>query len=85
MDQAPDNTEARELAGNLLVAVVDGARQALGQRLIAAYALGSLAHGGFSAHVSDIDVGLEIKFDGDERLSLPRGGGDLFDALDRGH
>jgi predicted nucleotidyltransferase len=53
-----DNTDARELAENLLVAVVEGARQALGQRLTAAYVLGSLAHGGFSAHVSDIDVGL---------------------------
>jgi predicted nucleotidyltransferase len=58
MAQAPDNTDARELAENLLVAVVEGARQALGQRLTAAYILGSLAHGGFSAHVSDIDVGL---------------------------
>jgi len=60
MAQAPDNIEARELAENLLVAVVDGARQAFGQRLIAVYALGSLAHGGFSAHVSDIDVGLVL-------------------------
>jgi hypothetical protein len=31
---------------------------ALGDRLVAAYALGSLAHGGFSALVSDIDLGL---------------------------
>jgi hypothetical protein len=60
MAQAHDNTEARELAENLLVAVVDGARHALGQHLTAAYALGSLAHGGFSAHVSDIDVGLVL-------------------------
>jgi len=59
-EQVPDNTDARELAENLLVAVVDGARHALGQRLTAAYALGSLAHGGFSAHVSDIDVGLVL-------------------------
>ena len=33
-------------------------RAALGPRLIAAYALGSLAHGGFSPLVSDVDVGL---------------------------
>lgn len=33
-------------------------REALGQRLVAAYALGSLAHGGFSPLVSDIDFGL---------------------------
>jgi hypothetical protein len=31
---------------------------ALGPRLIAAYALGSLAHGGFSPLVSDVDLGL---------------------------
>jgi hypothetical protein len=31
---------------------------ALGDRLLAAYALGSLAHGGFSEAVSDIDLGL---------------------------
>src|SRR5580693_4588265 len=31
---------------------------ALGSRLIAAYALGSLAHGGFSPLVSDVDLGL---------------------------
>jgi hypothetical protein len=33
---------------------------ALGQRLIAAYALGSLAHGGFSPLVSDVDLGLVL-------------------------
>lgn len=33
-------------------------RQSMGSRLLAAYALGSLAHGGFSPLVSDIDVGL---------------------------
>jgi hypothetical protein len=52
------------------VAVVDGEavlaeaaeayRARLGQRLIAAYALGSLAHGGFSPLVSDIDLGLIV-------------------------
>jgi hypothetical protein len=35
-------------------------RTALGDRLVAAYALGSLAHGGFSALVSDIDLGLIV-------------------------
>jgi hypothetical protein len=34
------------------------ARDAFGPRLEAAYALGSLAHGGFSSHVSDVDLGL---------------------------
>jgi hypothetical protein len=33
---------------------------ALGPRLIAAYALGSLAHGGFSPLVSDVDLGLVL-------------------------
>ena len=37
---------------------VDAYRAALGDRLVAAYALGSLAHGGFSALVSDVDLGL---------------------------
>jgi hypothetical protein len=31
-----------------------------GPRLIAAYALGSLAHGGFSVYVSDVDLGLVL-------------------------
>jgi hypothetical protein len=34
------------------------ARSDWGERLVAAYALGSLAHGGFSALVSDVDLGL---------------------------
>jgi len=33
---------------------------ALGPRLLAAYALGSLAHGGFSPLVSDVDLGLVL-------------------------
>jgi hypothetical protein len=32
-----------------------------GERLVAVYALGSLAHGGFSMHVSDIDCGLVLR------------------------
>jgi predicted nucleotidyltransferase len=44
----------------LLAAVVELARQRWRERLIAAYALGSLAHGGFSPVVSDIDVGLVL-------------------------
>jgi hypothetical protein len=34
---------------------------ALGSRLIACYALGSLAHGGFSPLVSDVDLGLILR------------------------
>ena len=36
-------------------------RGALGDRLLAAYALGSLAHGGFSELVSDVDLGLIVE------------------------
>jgi predicted nucleotidyltransferase len=42
----------------VLADAVDAYRVALGGRLVAAYALGSLAHGGFSALVSDVDLGL---------------------------
>jgi predicted nucleotidyltransferase len=44
----------------VLAEAVDVYRIALGERLLAAYALGSLAHGGFSELVSDIDVGLIV-------------------------
>jgi hypothetical protein len=44
----------------ILADVVDAYRVALGELLIAAYALGSLAHGGFSPLVSDIDLGLIV-------------------------
>jgi len=37
---------------------VSAYRAALGSRLIAGYVLGSLAHGGFSPLVSDVDLGL---------------------------
>jgi hypothetical protein len=42
----------------VLLEAVDAYRAALGDRLLAAYAVGSLAHGGFSELVSDIDLGL---------------------------
>ena len=42
----------------VLVRAVAAYRVALGSRLIAGYALGSLAHGGFSPLVSDVDLGL---------------------------
>ena len=44
----------------ILAEAVAGYREALGERLLAAYALGSLAHGGFSPLVSDVDLGLVI-------------------------
>ena len=42
----------------VLLEAVDAYREQLGDRLLAAYALGSLAHGGFSELVSDVDLGL---------------------------
>ena len=47
--------------GNAVLAdAVAAYREALGERLVAAYALGSLAHGGFSELVSDVDLGLIV-------------------------
>src|SRR5713101_1433043 len=46
--------------GRVLAEAVEAYRVALGDRLLAAYALGSLAHGGFSELVSDIDLGLIV-------------------------
>lgn len=51
----------------MLTHAVELARTVWGQRLVAAYALGSLAHGGFSVHVSDVDFGLVLGDPLDER------------------
>jgi hypothetical protein len=45
----------------VLATAVAAFREALGSRLVAGYALGSLAHGGFSALVSDVDLGLILQ------------------------
>jgi len=45
----------------VLARAVAAYRAALGSRLIAGYALGSLAHGGFSPLVSDVDLGLILQ------------------------
>jgi len=55
-----DNKAAQQLAQDVLDAVVFRARDIWRDRLTAVYALGSLAHGGFSAHVSDVDVGVVL-------------------------
>jgi len=44
----------------ILAEAVEAYQADLGGRLVAAYALGSLAHGGFSPLVSDIDLGLVL-------------------------
>lgn len=45
---------------SVLTDAVASYRVAFGERLLAAYALGSLAHGGFSELVSDVDLGLIV-------------------------
>ncbi len=45
----------------VLAHAVAAYREALGSRLVAGYALGSLAHGGFSPLVSDVDLGLILR------------------------
>lgn len=45
----------------MLAQAVSAYRQVLGPRLLAAYALCSLAHGGFSPLVSDIDLGVVLR------------------------
>jgi len=52
------NRDQVESGRAVLAEAVAMYRTALGDRLVAAYALGSLAHGGFSALVSDVDLGL---------------------------
>ncbi len=45
----------------VLAEAVSAYRAAFGSRVAAAYALGSLAHGGFSPLVSDVDLGLILR------------------------
>jgi hypothetical protein len=47
-------------ADAVLALALAEAERSWGTRLVAAYALGSLAHGGFSIHVSDVDLGLVL-------------------------
>jgi hypothetical protein len=63
-DPDPHGSPARQAGADqgeaVLVRAVAAYRAALGSRLIAGYALGSLAHGGFSPLVSDVDLGLVL-------------------------
>jgi hypothetical protein len=63
----------------VLAEAVSAYRHALGGRLVAAYALGSLAHGGFSPLVSDVDLGLVLA--DPLRPSDPRTIGRVAEAL----
>jgi hypothetical protein len=52
-------SESPEAIGEyVLTTAVARAKDSWGDRLVAAYALGSLAHGGFSINASDVDLGL---------------------------
>ena len=53
-----NNSDAVEQARGFARAIADYWQERLGDRLLGFYFLGSLAHGGFSARYSDIDVGL---------------------------
>ena len=57
---APTGGAPGATGDDVLADAVRVARQGLGGRLLAAYALGSLAHGGFSALVSDVDLALVL-------------------------
>jgi predicted nucleotidyltransferase len=52
------NTAAAEHARSFARGIADYWQEQLGERLLGCYLIGSLAHGGFSAYYSDIDVGL---------------------------
>ena len=52
------NESPLAIGEKVLTTAVAKAEDTWGDRLVAAYALGSLAHGGFSIHVSDVDLGL---------------------------
>ena len=56
------NETARTAALKFADALASSYRAQLGERLIGAYVIGSLAHGGFSHRYSDIDVALITEF-----------------------
>ena len=64
-DPDPGRTSGQQAGADLgqavLARAVSAYRAALGSRLVAGYALGSLAHGGFSPLVSDVDLGLILQ------------------------
>jgi hypothetical protein len=51
----------RDQGEAVLAQAIDAYAAAFGSRLTASYALGSLAHGGFSPLVSDVDLGLILR------------------------
>lgn len=59
--EAGVDSRSQRVGEQVLQTAVAHAREAWADRLVAAYALGSLAHGGFSIHVSDVDIGLILQ------------------------
>src|SRR5207237_2036548 len=59
-DHPPLGLRSMDEGRAVLDEAVAAFQAALGPRLLAAYALGSLAHGGFSPLVSDVDLGLVL-------------------------
>ena len=60
-DPDPGHADDSQLGEAVLARASSAYRVVLGSRLIAGYALGSLAHGGFSPLVSDVDLGLILQ------------------------
>ncbi|MDS0136515.1 MULTISPECIES: hypothetical protein [unclassified Amycolatopsis] len=58
-------TEPADAAREIAVEAAQAYQEALGERLIGAYLLGSLAYGGYSAAASDIDLALVLTDAGD--------------------
>jgi hypothetical protein len=54
----------------IVEAGLESGAQALGRKLVAAYALGSLAHGGFSSATSDVDLGFIVDALADETAAV---------------
>lgn len=72
---APGGAEA--LGEEVLAAALADARASLRSRLVSAYRLGSLAHGGFSPDVSDVDLGLlldDVRPGDEARIAAVRDG-----------
>ena len=69
-----DQQKGTREGDSVLRQAVEACEAGLGDRLRAAYALGSLVHGGFSALVSDVDLGLvladPIQDSDDERIRV---------------
>ena len=59
--RTPGRQADADVGEAVLARAVSAYQAALGPRLIAGYALGSLAHGGFSPLVSDVDLGLILQ------------------------